>query len=223
MEIGNENKLPAWVHGFLKPEDLAKISEAVRKAEIKTTGEIVPMIVERSSVVGHVSLMMTLVFLVMLLVLEVPQLDIFEEFNAYWVLLFVAIAGFGLSQVLSKLTWVQRIFVPVKDQAIQVEERAMLEFYQQKMGHTAEKTGIFLFISLMERRAVVLADEAIARRLPKESWQFICATLVEGIKSEQTCEALVSAIHKSGELLAQHFPARAENKDELSNQLILKQ
>lgn len=220
MEIG---KFPSWAATILKPTDLEKISEAVKRAEHKTSGEIVPMIVHRSSVIGHVPLMFSLVFLVLILVFEIPQLDVFEELNAYWLLFFVGIGSFTLGQVLSRSLWMQRMFVPVKDQHIQVQERALIEFYQQGIGKTAEKTGILLFISVMERKAVVLADEGIARRLPQESWQHICASLVEGIKCEQTCEAMVSAIHKSGELLAQHFPARAENKDELSNQLILKE
>lgn len=220
MEVGN---FPSWARSVLKPEDLPKISEAVRRAEMKTTGEIVPVIVHRSSVVGHVPLMFTLVFLVLLLVFEVPQLDVFEELNAYWFLFFVAVGSFALAQFVSRSMWVQRIFVPVGDQAIQVEERALIEFYQQGIGKTAENTGILLFLSVMERRAVVLADEAIARRLPKEAWHQVCATLVEGIKHEQTAEALIAAIHKSGELLALHFPAHKENQNELSNQLILKE
>lgn len=59
VEVGN---FPSWARSVLKPEDLPKISEAVRRAEMKTTGEIVPVIVHRSSVVGHVPLMFTLVF-----------------------------------------------------------------------------------------------------------------------------------------------------------------
>lgn len=220
METG---KIPYWARCVLKEEDLPKISEAIRRAELKTTGEIVPVIVHRSSVIGHVPLMFTLVFLVLLLVFEIPQLDVFEELNAYWFLFFVAVGSFALAQVLSRSMWIQRIFVPVGDQAIQVQERAMIEFYQQGIGKTAGNTGILLFLSIMERRAVVLADEAIARRLPQEAWHQVCSTLVEGIKHEHTAEALIAAIHKSGELLTQHFPAQGENEDELSNQLILKE
>jgi putative membrane protein len=104
VEIGN---FPSWARGILKPEDREKISEAVRRAEIKTTGEIVPMIVQKSSVSGHVALMMTLVFLVIILVLEVPQLDIFEELNAYWLLFFVGVGSFLISQYLSRFMWAQ--------------------------------------------------------------------------------------------------------------------
>lgn len=216
-------RLPTWAQTILKPSDFDKISDAVKKAEAKTTGEIVPMIVSRSSVIGHVPLMFTLVFLVTILVLEVPQLEVFEALNAYWLLFFVGIGAFILGHLFSRSIWVQRVFVPIKDQHIQVQERALIEFYQHGIGKTADKTGILLFISIMERKAVVLADEGIARRLPQDAWQHICAGLVEGIKCEQTCEALVAAIHRSGDLLAQHFPNPGENKDELSNQLILKE
>ena len=51
---------PKWIRSRLSSEDLKSIEEAVGKMEQKTSGEIVPMIVRRSSTVGHIPL--TLIF-----------------------------------------------------------------------------------------------------------------------------------------------------------------
>lgn len=223
VAVGNQNSIPMWAKNFITDSDMGLISDAVKAAEKKTTGEIVPMIVHRSSVISHVPLISTMLILIVLLVLEVPQWDWFSAMNAYWLLLVVAIVVYGVCAFLTRMDWFQRIFTAKRDQQIQVEERALIEFYQQSVGKTAEKTGILIFISAMEKRAVILADEGIAQKLPEGTWDQICTDLVKGIKKGEKSQSLIAAIHQCGELLSQHFPARAENSDELSNQLILKE
>lgn len=215
--------IPLWARDILHERDFDIISEAVRLAELTTDGEIIPMIVQRSSVSSYLPFQMTLVMLVLILVFEVPQADFFTQFNAYWVLFFLAALCYGISILLARCQIFQRIFIPVPDQIFQVETRAHLEFYLQGLNRTKKHTGVLLFISLMERRAVVLADEAIAQKLPKDTWTQVCQLMLEGIKRDQTGEGFANAIRKCGEHLTQHFPASADNTNELSNQLILKQ
>src|ERR1700692_4995167 len=51
-----------WVRKYLQQNDIQQISEAVRKAKLQTSGDIVPMVVRRSSPVGHVPVILALVF-----------------------------------------------------------------------------------------------------------------------------------------------------------------
>lgn len=223
MADGNIPHIPLWARDILNERDCDKISEAVRVAELSTEGQIVPMIVRRSSVAHYLPFQITLVMLVLILVLEVPQADIFAHFNAYWVLFFLSAFCYGLSILLSRLQMIQRLFIPGPDQLFQVETRAHLEFYLQGLNRTKKNTGVLLFISLMERRAVVLADEAIAQKLPHDTWLQVCSLMVNGVKKGQTGEGIANAIRKCGEHLTQHFPAQADGTNELSNQLILKE
>jgi putative membrane protein len=223
VAAGKIPTIPLWARDILHERDLAKISEAVREAELRTEGEIVPMVVRRSSVFSSLPLMLTLIMLVLILVLEVPQGEFFAEFNAYWVLFFLAAFCYGVSLLLCRWQILQRLFVPMTDQIFQVEMRAQLEFYLQGLNRTRARTGILLFVSLMERRAVVLADQAIAEKLPRETWDHVCHLILNGIKKGQTGEGFANAIRKCGEYLTQHFPATENNPNELSNQLILKE
>lgn len=224
MADGNKHhKIPLWAHDILHERDFDKISEAVKHAEATTLGEIVPMIVKRSSVASYLPFQITLVMLVGILVLQVPQADFFAQFNAYWVLFFMAALCYGLSILLSHSYLFQRFFIPVRDQIFQVEARAHLEFYRQGLNRTKKHTGVLLFVSLMERRAVVLADEAIAQKLPHDTWTQVCLMLVDGVKKGQTGEGFSNAIKKCGEHLTQHFPSHGSKGNELGNQLILKE
>lgn len=222
MEAGK--RWPLWLRGFISPEEAQRIEKAVHAIEVKTSGEVVPMIVRRSSAVGHVPFLLSLILMLSLLVFEVPQMDFFSTFNITWLLFLIAALCLLVSIPLSRLAWIQRLLVPRRDQIFQADERALLEFYTAGMTGTKGRTGVLIFISLMERHAVVLADHAISERLPKETWEQICQQMVESIKKGKTADGLIAAIERSGELLAQNFPhGPGENVNELSNVLILKE
>lgn len=216
-------KTPHWAHVFMKDKDFERVSFAVAKAEHTTTGEIVPMIVRRSSAIGHVVIILSLLILALALTLDFDQLETFDFVDSHWVVLGFAVVSFGLALGLARIPTLQRWFTMPADLLFQVERRAELEFHRKGLGATKGKTGVLLFVSLMERRAVVLADESIAKKLPKNTWDEICKLMVSGIHQGLPAEGMISAIQRSGELLSKEFPAHGENPNELSNQLILKE
>lgn len=217
-------KWPRWAQGFVTPQEAEEIQQAVAACEEQTCGEVVPMIVRRSSVVGHVPWVITLLLLVAVLVFEIPQTSFFSQGSSAWLGFLLSALCFLLSVPLSHWGRLQRLLTPKGDQTFQVEERALLEFYSSGIPATKGRTGVLIFISLMERKAVILADEAIAQKLHKETWSQICQDLVIAIKENRTSQGLITAIQRSGELLAHHFPhGPEENINELSNQLILKE
>lgn len=170
-EYNSNEGFPHWVRGFLRPEDVMKISKAVAHAELNTSGEIVPMIVHSSALVCGV--------------------------------------------------W--RYFVPPRIRQKLVLLRAELEFHRMHMHRTKARTGILIMASLHEREAVVLADEAIAKKLPAETWNEVIQILLAGIKAKDAASGFCNAIKKCGEILSLHFPAQNQNPDELSNRFIIKE
>jgi putative membrane protein len=112
---------------------------------------------------------------------------------------------------------------PDSDLIHQCNLRAELEFWKAGIQKTQGSTGILLFISVVERRAVVLADEAIAKILPPETWQTVIERLLEGARRKDLAEGFSKAIELCGELLAKNFPRASDDKDELANQLIIKE
>lgn len=212
-----------WIADLISETEITQISEAIAIEEKKTSGEIVTMIVRRSSVLGHVPLALTLFIYVLFLVFELPNHSYVSEQGNYWVILIAAAVLYALSFVIAKLDIVQRALTPVGDQMAQVERRAMLEFYQAGIQGTAEATGILIFISLFERRVVVLADKAIAAKLPQDTWNEMCRSLVANIKQKRAGVGIVEAVKSCGKILSHHFPLNAEDVNELPNQLVIKE
>ncbi|QDK37100.1 TPM domain-containing protein [Bdellovibrio sp. NC01] len=212
----------AWIHRYISDEDIQKISHAVQKAEEKTEGEIVPVIVQRSSTVGHVPLTLTMLILLMLVIVELPYSDLLwvKPWVYAWPFLIVVI--YYLSFALARLSWIQKVFVPERDEVDQVHQRAHLEFYLNKINKTRNHTGILIFISVMEKKAVILADEGISSKLPQETWNEILQKLGGQLRGGNWGFGFIEAIEACGHHLKHHFPAQADKTDQLKNQLIIK-
>lgn len=222
--------IPKWSLALLSEEDAQKISLAVAEAEKNTLGEIVPIIVKSSSTLGNLKETLMFMLLSIFMIGELQYMPIFDFAGQALVTGVLFGVAAVLAILLSKSLWIQRILLPKKDQILQVSRRAELEFYHAGVQSTKMKTGILLFLSVMEKRAVVLADQAINSKVPKETWDQVCQMMIEGIKKGETAEGICKAIQRSGELLAKEFPAPSEsgkndqnNPNELSNQLILKE
>jgi len=128
-----------------------------------------------------------------------------------------------LSGQLAKLPLLQRLLTTSDDQALQVDMRAQIEFYQSNIHATADATGVLLLVSLMEHHAVVLADEAIDARVPSETWDEVIRLIIDGIKKGHVGLGLEAAIERCGDILAAEFPVGDDDVNELKDTLIIKE
>lgn len=218
----NITKLPNWICKRIDESGLERVRAAVHAAELKTSAEIVPMIVQRSSAVAHVP---TSLFLVLAL-LWITSVPFFAHYLTNVSILVIELLGvafaFVLSVWLGHLPFVQRIFVPKIDQVAQVNDRAELEFFESNIKTTSGSTGILIFVSLLEHRAVVLADGPVSSKFPPETWNEIVNGLLERIKAGDLAGGFAWAIEKSGTLVAPHFPIKTGDRNELANDLVIK-
>lgn len=221
----------AWISKYLSDQELAAISKVVHESEAGTAGEIVPMIVRRSSAVRHVPVVLGLTFILLFVGLEVLGLEgwylsnVIPVFYRHWaVQVFFLVLLMALAWGLSHLHPVQRLLTSDADEVEQVEKRAQLEFFLHKLHHTEKSTAVLIFVSVMERRAVILADEGIAKKLPPETWNNLLAPMKKSLHAGAWAEGFQEAIRQAGTLLKSHLPSsRSENANELSNHVIVKE
>ncbi len=203
----------------MRPDSNARIEAAVRAAERTTSGEIIPLVVRASAATGHVGILAGLILLFLYLALglehyvaQLPGPTLMWELSLYMIAL---IAGQGLGRT----RLVQSLLTTPADKEAQVMARAQLAFHKAGLENTLGSTGVLLFLSLMERQAVVLADKAIAARLPPETWSEVANLLISGMAGQDLAGALEAGVKRCGEILAPHFPPTAANPDELANNL----
>lgn len=103
-----------------------------------------------------------------------------------------------------------------------VFERANREFFLLGLNHTRDHTGILIMISLEERRVEVRAGEAIDQRVAKNTWGNIMATIINSIQMGNPKEGICQAVEKVGNILTEHFPRKADDTNEIADEIIFK-
>lgn len=212
----------AWIDRYLSASDLTDIESAIQKAEEHTNGEIVPVIVRRSSAVGHVPLTLTLLITLLIVILEIPYSEWLWVKPWVWLWPVLIVVIYYVSTLLAQSKFIQKVFVPEKDEVNQVHRRAHLEYYLNRINRTKGGTGILIFVSVMEKKAVILADEGIAKKLPATTWDDVLEEMRSHLHDGRWAHGYQKAIERCGDLLKEHFPMQGSLENELTNHLIIK-
>jgi putative membrane protein len=205
--------------GVLKHNDLEQVRAELAKVEQGTTGEIVPVVLERSD--PHPSADW-LAALAMVLVGSALLAGILPWDRPLFVLLTqiaLGAVGFALARA---LPGVKRLLVSDAQAAAAAEEQAFQEFYRNGLHKTQDATGVLIFVSLFEHRAIVLGDEGISRYVHADHWSSVDNAILAGIRDGSLRAGLIAGIHAAGKELQRLFPSIKDNQNELSDRLIVR-
>lgn len=197
---------------LLDERGVAAIEAAVHAAERATSGEIVPVIVERSDAYAELRFgaAALLAFasgaLALLLAPELSRWLVPLQLGV-----FVACAWlFGRRELLRRL-------LPADVVEARVARAAALAFHEAGLVETRERTGILIYVSLLEHRVVVLADRGIHSRVESGTWDAVVERVVAGIRENRAEAGIKDAIRLCGEILSERFPIRSGDVNELPN------
>ena len=215
------------VEKFFSPADLKEIETAVREAEATTAGEIVPFVVSHSDHY-EVAVWKGAVLGAFLAVVAAAAVyyagGYWGGFLMAWILL-PSLAGGAAGFTATALIRPLKLWL-AGPAAIDhhVRQRAVAAFLENEVFRTRERTGILIFLSLLERRVIVLGDSGISARVEQREWDAVVAGIVEGIRSGQPGRALAAGIRRCGELLTRRgVAARPDDTDELPDQLRMRE
>jgi putative membrane protein len=197
----------------------AAVRDALVAVESRTEGEVVPVVLERSDrhpeacwLAALVALLVGSALLVSWLPWEQPLLVLAFQIGA-------GAVGWVLARLLPDL---QRLFISEARATEVAEEQAVQEFHRSKLHRTRSATGVLLFVSLLERRVIVLGDEGIHAKVGDDHWTATTQAVLKGIAAGSLCDGLLTGIGLCGEVLAEHFPARRDDVNELPDRLIVR-
>lgn len=101
-------------------------------------------------------------------------------------------------------------------------EIAMKEFFKLGMDKTEEKTGVLIFILFGEKKFEIVADEGINSKIKQETWDLIINHLNSEFSQGNFKTGLMKCLNEIKIILVKEFPARFVNKNELSNDIVIK-
>jgi putative membrane protein len=187
------------------PEAQERIAAAVRRAEALSRGQIVPVVVAKSDPYGEATwrgaVLLAAVATAVALVIPFP-LTLGE-------LAAIQLAAGVVGALVSTWDPVERLLAGRRTQAQAVQARALRAFEEHGLARTAEGTGVLVFASLFERRAVILGDHGIDAKMKDathDEWAVALAALTAGLKAGDPARGFVDAVALCGARLAEHFP-----------------
>lgn len=198
-------------------DEKERILQAVIAAEKKTSGEIVPMLVNSSGRYAEVELGGLVIGLVIGSLAAFVWHDPWGSVQTY---LMWPVVGAVLGLIVCTIPRVKRRLIPNVRIANAVHLRSLAAFTAHGLHYTRAHTGILILASLLEHRVVVLADKGINEKVDAGTWDEVVRILTDALKSGNACNGFCKAIERCGQILAQHFPRSPDDRDELANKLV---
>lgn len=206
-------------------KDLERVKAAVREAESKISGEIVPVFVEKSghyTIANYRGAMILASFTFALIVIfdrYVPSLSVYDP-----LMIFLLVTAGGVLGAL-----IANYILPVKfwllsqfhlDQS--TRKRAENAFLEEEIFNTRHRTGIMIFVSFFEHEVIVMADRGISKVVAQKEWDKIVENMIESIRRGKVTDGIIAAIQRCSEVLLENgFVRTKDDVNELRDDLRL--
>jgi len=221
------NRLYMNLKQKLSDSDLQRIKAAVTQAEEKISGEIVPVIVERSSdyaianykasIIGAVFTFLMMVLLDRYVLDEATNTLFYDPAFIFVVVAVGGVLGAALPQFFDTI---KRMLVSRSYQDLMTRQTAENAFLEEEVFNTRQRTGIMIFISFFEHEVIVMADQGINKVVEQSQWDQIVQEIIQNMRSGQIVEALEKGIQRCGDILFEKgFIKTDDDTNELHNEL----
>jgi uncharacterized membrane protein len=95
------------------------------------------------------------------------------------------------------------------------------EFFKLGMDKTRDNTGILIFLLLKERQFYILADKGINEKVEPNTWDSIKEKMQDMFSKGEFSKGIIYGVEEVGKVLSKHFPVKADDKNELSNRIVI--
>ncbi|MBI4418433.1 MAG: hypothetical protein HY563_06620 [Ignavibacteriales bacterium] len=208
---------------FFTPTDLERISQAVKEAERKTSGEIVPYFVDQSDSYDEAAWRGGALFAAAALV-GIAILHLTSDTWHGWgptEIAIISLGAIGLGIIMThRIPLLKRLLAGNELLELRVAQRAAQAFISEEVFKTRDRTGILLFLSILEHKVLVVGDSGISARVAQAEWEDVVEAVTRGIRNGKPAEGFVEAIRKCGVLLEKKgVRRRRADRNELANKL----
>ena len=225
----------------LTPQVQSRIGAAIAAAEANTSGEIFCVMARQVSAYRDISLGWAAAAALLLPLGLIPL-----GFDPAWlpglgagwqaahlsstdVVVGQSLAAYVLIQaavfltvfLLTSTPVVRRLVTPRSIRRARSRRAAMEQFLAHGLHVTQDRTGVLIFAALSDHQVEVIADEGIHARVDQLVWADAVEALASGMRKGDPATGFEAAIGLCGGVLAEHFPPRPSNPNEIEDRLVL--
>src|SRR5688572_9634384 len=207
--------------------DLQRIKDAVKKAEEKISGEIVPVIVERSgeysiakykaSLIGAALVFVIIIIFDRYIINDTVHTLFYDPAFIFLMVVLGGAIGFSLGNYSD---FIKRLLVSKRSLDAVSRQTAENAFLEEQVFNTRQRTGIMIFVSFFEHEVIVMADKGINDVVEQNQWDSIVQEIVRNIRRGKIVEALEDGIQRCGSILLEKgFIKTQDDTNELHDDL----
>lgn len=100
-------------------------------------------------------------------------------------------------------------------------DRAVELFSRLRVWDTEHNSGVLVYLQLVDRRVEIVADRGIDGRVGAPFWATVCRGMEAEFRAGRFETGVIAALDAITRELTQHFPAAADNPDELPNTVVV--
>ena len=207
--------------------DLQRIKAAVKEAENKISGEIVPVIVERSgrytiaaykgSLVAAALAFIAVIMSDRYFIVDAGSTLFYDPVFIFFVVVVGGVLG-GITVRFSE--GLKKLLLDRGELDHVTRQRAETAFLEEEVFNTRHRTGIMIFVSFFEHEVIVMADRGISKVVDQKEWDNIVNDIVKEIRAKRIVEGLEAGIKRCGEILLEKgFHKTDDDVNELRDDL----
>jgi putative membrane protein len=201
---------------FLTEQEKQKISDAIRDAESRTSGEIVTVIAQAADDYFYIPTLWA-----GLLALLTPSILLMIPVEMEYLLIYaIQVLVFVFATMLFRWAPLKMALVPKAVKYRRASRLAHEQFIEQGLHQTKNRNGLLIFVAVSERYVEIMADQGINDQVQKDTWIEIVAEFVGQVRQGKITDGFLQAIDKAGSILQEHFPIEPVDKNELPNHLV---
>jgi putative membrane protein len=201
---------------FVSEDAKQALTAAIRSIETRSSAEVVIAIRHHSGSYLHADLLVGIaaVFATLAFVLgsrfEFSTLSIFVD-----PLLMGALCTLGATQAPMLRRWL----TPARRRRQQVKIAAQSTFYEKGVRMTQGRTGILVYVSLLEQAVEVVLDGGVRQAVAMEPWDQAVARIERELRKTGDGVAVAKTIAALGEILATYLPRAGGDVNELPDEV----
>lgn len=111
-----------------------------------------------------------------------------------------------------------RVFITSKEVADPMAT-AKQHFTEMGMTKTRKRNGVLIFVAPQSHKFAVIGDTGVHAKCGEKFWNELVSEMTPHFREAHYSKALIHAIQKAGRVLAEHFPRRPGDANELPDEV----
>jgi len=201
---------------FPAAEDKAALLQAVKDVESASSAEVVITVRPQSGSYLHADLVLGVAFALATLwfLLFSPW-----EFRPEEILVGPLAVGALAGLLAARVPALRRLLTRKAARRERVLTAARASFVAKRVSHTSGRTGLLVYVSLLERAVEVVADRGVLERVPEEAWKAATGAVDSCLARGLDGGALADSIRALATVLAPVLPHTDDDVNELPDEI----